>query len=154
MINLISKYIAVFFTSAVKFIAGPVLGIGAGLSFMETCIFTSLGMMASVLVFSSLAGNIFKSWFQRTFYKNQKLFSKRNRRLIRIWKSFGIKGVAFLTPILLSPIGGTLLAASFGESKKNIFFYMLASSVFWSFVFSLGLFAIRNGNWLASLTHR
>ncbi|HEX8549892.1 MAG TPA: hypothetical protein VF691_23220, partial [Cytophagaceae bacterium] len=109
------------------------------------------GMMFSVVIFSNLLGKLFKIWICKTFYKNSKLFSKKNRRLIKIWRSYGIRGVAFLTPILLSPIGGTLLAASFGESRGKIFFYMLLSSIFWSFIFTFGLFALKNGQFMASL---
>jgi hypothetical protein len=138
MIEEILKYIAVFLTSACKFIAGPLLGVGSGLLF-------------SVVIFSNLLGKLFKIWICKTFYKNSKLFSKKNRRLIKIWRSYGIRGVAFLTPILLSPIGGTLLAASFGESRGKIFFYMLLSSIFWSFIFTFGLFALKNGQFMASL---
>ena len=132
----ISKYIAVYALSGLKFIAGPLLGIGSGMNFMLTAILTSMGMMTSVYFFSTLIGSKFRDWLLKTFYKNRRLFSKRNRKKIIIWRKYGLKGVAFLTPVLFSPIGGTLLASSFGESRKRIFMYMMVSSLFWSFIFS------------------
>jgi uncharacterized membrane protein len=136
MLDEISKYLAIYAMSMFKFVAGPFMGIGFGLSLFETVTFTCLGMMTSVLVFSNLLGNRIKIFMENTFFKKRTLFSKANRRKVKLWRSYGLIGVAFLTPILFTPIGGTLLAASFGESKKRIFIYMFLSSLFWSVIFS------------------
>ncbi|MDH5398541.1 MAG: hypothetical protein OEX02_10360, partial [Cyclobacteriaceae bacterium] len=53
------------------------------------------------------------------------------------WKRFGALGIAFLTPILLMPIGGTLILTSFGSPRKKIFTYMLMSATFWSVLICL-----------------
>lgn len=131
-----AKYIAVYTSSMVKFIAGPLLGAGSGLALWETVLFTILGMMTSVFLFSTIAGKKVRELVLKIFYKNRKLFSPKTRRTVKIWRSYGLTGVAFLTPVLFSPIGGTLIASSFGESKKRIFVYMLASSIFWGTLFS------------------
>jgi hypothetical protein len=136
MLEDIGQYIVIFLSSMLKFIGGPLLGKLYGLSIIETAIFTSLGMMASVYIFSSFFGNKIHDWILKTFYKDRKLFSKKNRRTVKIWRAYGLKGIAFLTPILLTPIGGTIVAASFGESRKRIFKYMLLSAVFWACIFS------------------
>ncbi len=145
MIDEILKYMAVYFTSMVKFIGGPLLGIGSGLTFWETALLTSLGMMTSVFVFTTFLGKGFKHLILRYFNKNRKLFTKKNRKVVKVWKSFGLSGVAFLTPILFTPIGGTIIATSFGETRKRIFMYMFLSAVFWSFIFSFSLFVLKNG---------
>ena len=143
----ILKCLAVFGLSMLKFFAGPLCGIQSGLSFLETSIFTSLGMMASVFLFTTILGDKFHAWIVKTFNKkNPKLFTKKNRRKVRIWRSYGLKGVAFLTPIIFSPIGGTIVATSFGESRKRIYFYMFLSSVFWSVTFSLVLLLIKENS--------
>lgn len=139
------KYLAVLLSSAFKFIAGPLLGVASGLTLVETIILTSVGMMISVFCFT-LAGERFKCWFIKTFYKNRKLFSAKNRRMVKVWRNYGIKGVAFLTPVIFTPILGTLIASSFGEPKKSIFMHMLISSIFWASIFSLFLFALKSGN--------
>jgi hypothetical protein len=145
MLNELLKYIAVYLTSMLKFIGGPLLGIGSGLPFWTTAILTCLGMMTSVFIFSTVVGKGFKAWVSSTFYRNKKLFSAKNRKLVKVWRNYGLKGVAFLTPVFLTPIGGTLIAASFGESRRRIFIYMFASSAFWSIVFSFALFLFKNG---------
>jgi len=143
MVSLILKYLMVFLTSMLKFIGGPLLGVASGLSIWETALLTILGMMTTVFLMVSFIGRPFKNWIMKTFYKNRKLFCDRNRRMVRIWRNYGLKGVAFLTPVLFSPIGGALLASSFGESAKRIFLYMLASSIFWSIIFTSIIFLIK-----------
>lgn len=137
MLEEVGQYIVVFALSMLKFIGGPLLGKVYGLSIVETAVLTSMGMMTSVYIFSSFFGNIIHDFILNKFYKNRKLFSKKNRRTVKIWRAYGLKGIAFLTPILFTPIGGTIVAASFGESRKRIFKYMLVSAVFWACIFSI-----------------
>jgi uncharacterized membrane protein len=142
MIPQIMKYLTVYLLSTVKFIGGPVSGVAAGLTWMETFIFTVLGMMTTVIIFSLLGENAKKKFLSK-FRKNKKLFTPRNRRLVAIWRKYGLIGVAFLTPIILSPIIGTMVATSFGEPKKRIFTYMLCSALFWGVIFSFVLTQVR-----------
>ncbi|MCU0355134.1 MAG: hypothetical protein MUD08_15555 [Cytophagales bacterium] len=130
------KYVSVAVASMFKFIGGPLGGVALGLHWTETALLTVVGMMTSVLVFTYL-GQTLRHTVLRRFFKKRKLFTPRNRRLVRIWRKYGMSGVAFLTPLILTPIGGTLVAASFGETRFRIVLYMLASAVFWSLVFTL-----------------
>lgn len=140
MLEAIIKYFTVFLGSMFKFIAGPTAGIATGLTVFETTFFTVLGMMTSVLLFSS-AGNQLKKIIPSLF-KRKRLFTAANRRIVVLWRRFGLKGIAFLTPLLLSPIIGTMVAVSFGESKKRIFTFMLVSAIFWGCTFSLAIYAL------------
>lgn len=145
MVEELFKYLAVYFTSMVKFIGGPLCGIGSGLGFWETAILTILGMMTSVLFFTTVLGTGFKKLISSKFNIKRKLFTSKNRKVVKVWKQFGLKGVAFLTPIIFTPIGGTIIATSFGEPRKKILVYMLASAMFWSFIFSFTLFLFKQG---------
>ncbi|HZB13588.1 MAG TPA: hypothetical protein VE467_11185, partial [Chryseolinea sp.] len=78
------------------------------------------------------------------FFKKRNKFSPRNRRFVTIWKKYGLIGVAALTPILLTPIGGTLLALSSGSPKDKIIFYMFISASVWSVIMSVGLYFFGN----------
>ena len=53
-------------------------------------------------------------------------------------------GVALLTPIILTPIGGTLLAVSSGSPRRKIIVYMFISSSFWSVVISSAIYFFGN----------
>jgi len=130
----ILKYLSVYLISMVKFFGGPVTGVSLGLSYLETVLLTIAGMMTSVVIFS-VVGRAFAGWVsQRRRARNKPVFNKKNRRVVRIWRRFGVSGVAFLTPILLTPIFGTVVAALFGAPRKRIILHMLWSSFFWSAV--------------------
>lgn len=130
----ILKGITIFLLTMLKFIAGPTLGYAAGFDFLTTVLITIGGMMASVILFTYL-GVFLREKIINRFFKRKKVFSAKSRRFVTIWKKYGIVGVAFLTPLLLTPIGGTIVLTSFGSSKKSILLSMLASAVFWSLVF-------------------
>lgn len=151
MLNEFVEYLAVFASSMFKFILGPLLSKGFGFTIWETWLLTAGGMMASVFVFSSFFGKKIHKWFISVFYKNRKLFTKRNRRIVKVWRTFGLIGVAFLTPILLTPIGGTLVATSFGEHRGRIFKYMLFSAIFWGFIISFAVVSLKVDNILTFL---
>jgi uncharacterized membrane protein len=124
-----AKYISVVLASTVKFVAGPIMGIALGLKWWETALCTVVGMMLSVVVFLFL-GTAIQHLISR--YRKQKtpLFSKRTRLAVRVWKKSGMTGIAFLTPLLFTPIGGTLIAVSFKVPRLTI----LAQMLFWGVI--------------------
>jgi hypothetical protein len=105
-----------------------------------------------------LAWQLFKSKFKKTFSNNnysepvadvdkpikikytyindkqepKKVFTKRNRRLVTIFRKYGLFGIALLTPVLLSIPIGTIVANSFEPKKRKIFLFMFISILFWS----------------------
>ncbi|WP_194776096.1 hypothetical protein [Pararhodonellum marinum] len=132
------KFLGIYFACLFKFIAGPVLGSALGYSIWEIVLVTVSGMMSSVLIFTYLGDWIRSEWNIRVT-KKRKTFSPKTRRIIRIWQKFGAGGVAVLTPLLLTPIGGTIVLTSFGVKKTKIFSYMFASGLFWSMVLGLSI---------------
>ena len=133
------KYISVILASTLKFLGGPITGITLGLGWIETALCATVGMMITVTITIFLGNYII-----RLFSKNgqRPLFSKRTRYAVKVWKGFGIQGIAFLTPLIFTPIGGTLIALSFKVKRINIFGWMLLSAVFWGVVQSLLFFQI------------
>jgi hypothetical protein len=128
------KYITVFAWSMVKFIFGPVLSALFNISFVPAVLLTIGGMMTSVIIFT-FAGRVIRHWWMQKFQGKRVLFTPKKRRMVRIWRKYGIWGVATLTPLLFTPIGGTMIAVSFGEKKHKILFAMLVSAIFWAVVF-------------------
>lgn len=138
MIEYLLKFIGIYFLTLFKFIAGPVLGHAAGYSLVEIILVTVLGMMSSVLIFTYLGEWVRKQWGIMVTRKKV-FFSRRTRRMVKIWQKFGAVGVAFFTPILLTPIGGTLVLTSFGVKKNIIITYMFISALWWSFILGLSI---------------
>lgn len=64
--------------------------------------------------------------------RKKKIFNPRNRRLVRIWSEWGILGIAFITPVLLSIPLGTIITTRLVHNKKKVFIYMFCSILFWS----------------------
>lgn len=71
------------------------------------------------------------------YTRKRNIFNKRNRRIVLIWKRFGLAGIAIITPVLLSIPIGTIIANSLAKNKKKILIYMLASVIFWSVLMTL-----------------
>lgn len=132
----ILKSIPVFLSSMLKFILGPLGGYAAQLHPIITILVTIGGMMTSVFAFTYF-GEWLRTKVLHGFFKNRKKFSKRNRKFVRLWKRFGLTGVAALTPLILTPIGGTLLAVSAGSPKEKIILFMLISAVAWAIIFTV-----------------
>ncbi len=133
MFELLAKYFSIILSSSLKFFLGPIAGSAFNLSFWETAICTAVGMMASVILFAIL-GHKIKVWQEKNFPRKKTLFTSKNRRIVSVWQKFGLAGVAFLTPVLLTPIGGTIIATAFGEHTRRIVLFMLPSAIGWAIV--------------------
>jgi hypothetical protein len=128
------KYLFVYFWSTVKFVMGPVTGKLMQLHWIETFLCTVLGMMTTVIVLTFAGEKVRKYWKSK---KKTKIFTPKKRKIVKIWKKYGMWGVACLTPLLFTPIGGTLIAVSFGEKKHIIIFKMLIFGIFWGIILTL-----------------
>ncbi|SFA88858.1 small multi-drug export protein [Algoriphagus aquimarinus] len=131
--------LGIYFLCWFKFLAGPVLGSAAGYSVWQNVLVTVAGMMTSVVIFTLVGTRIKDTLDEKIFTKPKLVFSKKNRRIVQLWKKYGEIGIALFTPILLSPIGGTLIMVSFGVKKRHIYFHMFWSACFWAVVFSLSI---------------
>ncbi len=130
----ILKAIPVFFSSALKFIFGPLEGYGLHLHFITTIVATVGGMMLSVVAFTFFGDWLRKGILKRFFQgKDRKAPTRRTAVLIR---KYGLAGVAFLTPLFLTPIGGTIIAVGMGKPKNKILLFMLVSAIGWALVFT------------------
>jgi len=132
-------FLGIYFLCWFKFLAGPLLGSAAGYSVIQTVFITITGMMSSVLIFT-LLGTRIKLLLEGNFPRKPKpVFTRKNRNIVHYWKKYGKIGIAFLTPILLTPIGGTLIMVSFGVKKRHIYTHMLWSACLWAVVLSLSI---------------
>ena len=139
----ILKAIPVYLSTMIKFIFGPLGGYAARLNLLTTIITSILGMMTAVIAFTYF-GTFMKEKVFKRFFQNRKKFTPRNRKITTFYKKYGLGGIAFLTPILLTPIGGTLIAVSFGSPKEKIILYMFISGVAWAIIFSIMVYFFGN----------
>src|SRR5205823_3294461 len=64
--------------------------------------------------------------------KKKRKFTPRNRRIVRIWQTYGLVGLAALTPIIFSIPIGTFIMTRFESNNNKIILYMFFSIVCWS----------------------
>lgn len=112
-------------------------------SFAETILWTNAGGILGIYFFAFLSQKII-AWWNRRFRprrlarrSHKKIFTGRNRRIVRIKQNYGLFGIAFTTPLLLSIPVGTFLIVRYYRNQKFRFFYLIASNFFWSVVYTL-----------------
>jgi hypothetical protein len=139
----IAKAVPIFFSSMFKFILGPVGGYLAKLNMLTTILVTVGGMMTVVLAFAFF-GDLIKKKIISRFFPRKKRFTEKNRKFVIIWRKYGLLGVAALTPVLFTPIGGTLLAIGFGSPRDKLIIYMFVSASLWSVVLTFIVYMFGN----------
>ncbi|WP_281612849.1 hypothetical protein [Flammeovirga sp. SubArs3] len=136
----LAHYLSIIIMSAFKFELGPFMALKEGLSVYESIILCFTGMMAMVILLAYGGSYIKEKFKSRPKKKKRKIFTKKNRLIVKIWRKDGIKGVAFLTPILFGPPLGMIIILTLGADKRQIIKYMFISAVMWSAVINISLF--------------
>ncbi len=67
-----------------------------------------------------------------TSKKDKVIFTPRNRKIVRIWRKYGLFGIALITPVILSIPIGTIIANTLVSDRKKVIIYMFFSVLFWS----------------------
>lgn len=104
-------------------------------NFGESMILAVTGGMMGVIFFGYTRDALKMLWYKYVGKpKAHKQFrvNWRTRLIVRIRQRFGLAGIAFLTPIVLTVPVGTMIALSMYRSKPKVFAYMLVSFTFWS----------------------
>lgn len=147
MWTVLLKVISLYFLSMIKFILGPLGGYAEGVNIFLTMLATAAGMMTVVMVLTFFGDTIygwiarFRSWIGRRLpHGPAPDKSEKQHRWRDFFRRFGITGIAFLTPVILTPIGGTLLAVGFGIPRRKVVMAMLMSAVCWSVLLTLGVY--------------
>ncbi len=133
--------------SSFKFAATfPLVILQFKFSFVETILWTNVGGVAGIYFFGYLSEKLI-AWWNRNFKKpgrnsperegqTKKTFTKRNRRIVRIKKQYGLIGIALATPFLLSIPVGVFLVVRYYHYSRVKFLYLIASNVIWSVIYT------------------
>ncbi len=142
--ELILKILATVGLSCVKYLLGVSMA-AVVLTPIEGFISVVIGSSISVLIYV-YGGKALTQYFIRrkkmklgNAYVAPKIFTKKNRFLVKIRKNGGLPLVAFLSPVIISLTVGCLLAITFVKDKKQIVAYMIISIFIWSVVIFGGL---------------
>lgn len=133
------KIVWVFVSCALFFgkIGMPAAVVLFKFSFWKIFIVSNLGGFFGNIVFTYLSSAIIEWWekVKINYFKNHKhpkIFNKTNRFIIKVKKRFGLWGIAFFTPILLSIPIGAFIAERFYKEKKKVIFALSVAVSFWS----------------------
>lgn len=138
------EIVGIFLLSTVKFVFGAVpAALAAGFSFFESVTVTSLGGFTGVTFFVLMSEKVVARIKKRRLNRihelhlqKKKAFTRRNKMIVRVKKRFGLLGIAFLTPLLLSIPIGCFIAVRYFHQKHKILVYMFLSILFWSIAVS------------------
>jgi hypothetical protein len=108
-------------------------------NYMMALISSCTGAVFGTVVFTYLFAGILKWWdrLKEGMFSSKhpkKIFTKFNRRVIRIKHRFGLVGIAILTPIFLSIPIGAFLAERFYKDKRKVIIYLSVSAIAWCFI--------------------
>jgi len=133
--------------SSFKFAATfPLVIIQFEFSFLETILWTNVGGAAGICFFAFLSEKLM-AWWKRTFRRSnrhiledeqqvKKIFTRKNRRIVRIKKKYGLIGIALITPFLLSIPVGVFLVVRYYRNSKSKYLYLIAANLFWSVIYT------------------
>lgn len=141
MLEIILQYVSVIALSSLKVIPGLGLALVYEMNALEIFISLSAGGILGIFLFT-LLGEQIRGWMKRRRQKKYKdnpkpLKIRKARRILRIWNKYGLVGVAILTPPMISPPFGAIIAVAFRESRMRILIYMSISVVVWAAIFAL-----------------
>jgi membrane protein DedA with SNARE-associated domain len=135
----ILKALSVYLSTMIKFIFGPIGGKAAGLHLITTMVVTAAGMMTVVVAFTYF-GEFLRSKILHRFFPKKESEEKMPKKRSAFFTKYGLAGIALLTPVILTPIGGTLLAVSVSPSREKIILYMFVSACVWSVILTLAVY--------------
>lgn len=135
--------------ASVKFLFAPFEAERYNFSFVESFAITTIGGLIGIFAFY-YAGTKIVSWWRHSMaliksifvrkpaavieQKPRRKFTRTKRFVIRIKMKFGIIGIAFITPCLISIPIGTIVGANFYRKKRGVMLYFVGSLILWSLI--------------------
>ncbi|MEN8156065.1 MAG: hypothetical protein ABFS10_03885 [Bacteroidota bacterium] len=141
------QIIVAILSSAVKFaMTFPLAILQFRFNFFETILWTNVGGLLGIWFFAFLSEKLI-TWWGRVFRKKRsgsenqgrkkKIFTRKNRRIIRIKQQYGLLGIAITTPLLLSIPVGTFLVVRYYRTSKVKFTCLVISNLGWSVIYTV-----------------
>ena len=138
------KELTVIILSTWKFAATfPIAVYVMKMSFVETLIYTNLGGILGDIIFLNFSDFIIRMWkkykLEYLFLKSnkRKIFTRSNRRLVRLKIKYGLLGIVILNPVILSIPVSSFLAVKYYGTKSKVYFSLFMGQFFWSVVYTL-----------------
>lgn len=133
MLGKVIGVILIIVGSAFKYSWATLIAAESNWGLIPSFIFNFGGGFIGVHVFTYLGEHLRDYYNNRLKNKNAYfIHTRRNRLLVHIRKRLGLKGVAILSPILLTLPLGTAILLTMTKDHGKIIRYMLVSCLFWT----------------------
>jgi len=132
-VNQALKLLSTAAAGALDVWVGIITGVALGLSPALSGVVSIASAVVGVTLVVAAGGQL-----QQLIYRSHGL-AKRRERVERVWKRYGIPGLALQAPLLTGPILATLLALTLGAPPRPLLLWMLASVVIWGVVLTGGV---------------
>ena len=148
----IAKLFSIFLTAGTKFLFSPSVAYYFGLNFTQSFIITTAGGLCGTFAFAFLGEVLRRKWrsficlfaipFSKMSYKEMvnkpsRRFSASKRIIVKIKQKFGLAGLAFVTPIIISIPVGTVIGMHMYSQKRKVLLALCISLVLWSVIINL-----------------
>ncbi|MBK9177301.1 MAG: hypothetical protein IPM46_13405 [Flavobacteriales bacterium] len=137
--------ITVLGMSIAKFVLAAAVSYGFNHTYMQTIVLLACGGAAGTAIFYLLGVRILE-WLRKRYVRRRAMrlakgiapkpsFTRTNRFIVRLKRSYGLVGLAVMPPILSIPIT-SLLAAKYFRHDRRTLPLLLSAVVMWSVVLS------------------
>lgn len=136
------ELISLYFAAMLKFAYSPAMGYAVGYKFWHMLIITSVGGLSSLFVFYYSAGWLMHRAFKRRLKKAmenkkpKKIFTRKNKMIVKVKRGSGMNGLAALTPPLISIPIGAIIAAKYFYGQRRTLPLLVGSTLVWAFLLS------------------
>ncbi|HAS36552.1 MAG TPA: hypothetical protein DCS15_08695 [Flavobacteriales bacterium] len=126
-----------------KFLFAPSALVASGYGFWETLAIATAGGVVGIWVFYFLGSSIFEYFnrLQARKKKPKKVFTKKNKLIVRLVKNYGLTGLCLALGVISIPLSA-LLAARYFRHRKDTLVYLSISVLAWALLltaFSLSI---------------
>jgi hypothetical protein len=141
----ILQILLIVILSGTKFLSAPITSLNIGFGYLETLLITTLGGVFGVIGFYYLSTGVMMLvarmrhkdvHTKKTKKKKKRVFTWKNKLIVKVKREYGLIGLAALTPTILSIPVGTFLAARYFSDPKKVITYLSASVLVWSIIVS------------------
>ena len=133
-------YLVIFLLGATPFfeVVGVIpIGVAAGLPALPVIILAFAGNILTIWLLIFMMESVQKWIKNRREKKGKDIPEKRQKRAAKLWKKYGLPGLAILSPFFVGSHLGAILAMGFGGTRKRIMFWMTVSVTGWAIVMGL-----------------
>jgi hypothetical protein len=133
MLAKLTQVVLIIIGSAFKYSWLTVFAAESQWGLIPAFIFNFIGGAIGVYIYTYLGEHLRDWYIQRNKAKGTyRVFTKRNKTIIFFRKKLGLKGIAFLSPILITLPLGTAILLTMTKEHQKIIRYLLVSCFFWT----------------------